>query len=360
MGGSDARGESGNAPGTVGSRADLFHPRPGPDRLAGDETGPMPPALRPAVGVSVVIPAYNEAESLRELVPAVAGVLRRTGRTFEIIVIDDGSTDGTPDVLEELCRAEPSLAALTFRRNFGKSAALATGFSRVRGTFVITMDADLQDDPEEIPALLSDLEGGLDLVSGWKKRRHDPITKTWPSRFFNRVTAAVTGIRLHDFNCGLKGYRRAVCQEVELYGEMHRYIPVLAHRQGFRIGEREVRHHPRRYGRSKFGSTRFVNGFLDLLEVVFLAQGRRTPLHVFGRIGTVCLGVGLGLNLYMAVIWILEGRLRVRPLLLFGVILVILGIQFISIGLLAALIHAPRSRQRTYPISRVYPVREES
>jgi len=212
------------------------------------------------------------------------------------------------------------------------------------------MDADLQDDPDEIPGFLHDLDAGLDLVSGWKRKRHDPLSKTLPSRFFNRVTAWASGIPLHDFNCGFKAYRREVCEEVNLYGEMHRFIPVLAHREGFRVGEREVRHHARRFGRSKFGPSRFINGFLDLLEVMFLAGGRRTPLHVFGRWGTSLLVVGLGITAYMFALWIGEGRLRVRPLLLFGTILVILGVQFISIGLLAALIHAPRHRRAGYPI----------
>ncbi|MCA9728824.1 MAG: glycosyltransferase, partial [Candidatus Eisenbacteria bacterium] len=255
----------------------------------------------------------------------------------------------TVETVREAHREIPEVGLLALRRNFGKSAALATAFARCRGDRVVTMDADLQDDPAEIPLLLADLER-YDLVSGWKRQRHDPLSKTIPSRFFNRVTALVTGIPLHDFNCGLKAYRREVIESIELYGEMHRYIPVLAHREGFRVGEREVRHHARRFGRSKFGASRFLNGFLDLLEVMFLAGGRRTPLHVFGRLGVGTLLVGVLVNLYMFTIWILEGRLRVRPLLIFGVILVILGIQFVSIGLLAALIHAPASRQRTYPV----------
>jgi glycosyltransferase involved in cell wall biosynthesis len=303
-----------------------------------------------ATEVTVLIPAWNEAESLQELIPGVFAVLGRTGRSHEILVVDDGSSDGTMDVLRDLLKRFPGLRAISLRRNFGKSAALATGFAECTGRYVVTMDADLQDDPEEIPLLLADLEGGLDLVSGWKRKRQDPITKTWPSRFFNWVTSRVTGIRLHDFNCGLKAYRRQVVEEITLYGEMHRYIPVLAHREGFRVGEREVHHHARRYGRSKFGSARFVNGFLDLLEVMFLAGGRRTPLHVFGRLGTGFLAVGCVLNAWFLVVWIVEGRLHVRPLLLFAVILVILGIQFISIGLLAALVHAPQSRRRTYPV----------
>jgi glycosyltransferase involved in cell wall biosynthesis len=298
----------------------------------------------------VVVPAFNEAESLRELVPAILRVLGGAGRSFEVLVVDDGSGDGTFEAVAEMARADQRVRGLSLRRNFGKSAALATGFADCRGRFIVTMDADLQDDPEEIPAFLADLEGGLDLVSGWKRKRHDPLSKTLPSRFFNRVTAHASGIPLHDFNCGFKAYRREVCGEITLYGEMHRFIPVLAHREGFRIGEREVRHHARRFGRSKFGPSRFLNGFLDLLEVMFLAGGRRTPLHVFGRWGAGLLGAGLLINLYMIALWVMERRLRVRPLLLFGVILVILGVQFISIGLLAALIHAPGRRRTTYPV----------
>jgi glycosyltransferase involved in cell wall biosynthesis len=311
----------------------------------------MSPLERPAaLDLSVVIPAFNEAESLSELVPAVAQIGRRLGRAFEIWVVDDGSTDDTGAALARIKERIPELGVLRLRRNFGKSAALATAFRRCRGRYVVTMDADLQDDPEEIPLLLQDLEGGLDLVSGWKKVRRDPLTKTLPSRFFNAVTSWVSGVRLHDFNCGLKGYRVEVVRSIALYGEMHRFIPVLANREGFKVGERVVRHHRRRYGRSKFGTSRFVNGFLDLMEVMFLAGGRRTPLHVFGRVGTICLTVGGAINVYLLAIWIMEGRLRVRPLLIVGVILLILGIQFISIGLLAALIHAPVSRTREFPV----------
>ncbi len=310
----------------------------------------------PSVEVTVLIPAYNEAESLGELIPELDQVLRGLGKEYEILLVDDGSSDGTSEVVTGLRARFPTLGLLELRRNFGKSAALNTGFQHARGRYVVTMDADLQDDPAEVPALIEDLERRhLDLVSGWKKTRHDPITKTLPSRLFNRVTSWMTGIKLHDFNCGLKVYRREVVESVRLYGEMHRYIPVLAHGEGFRIGEKEVRHRPRRYGRSKFGSSRFVNGFLDLLEVMFLAGGRRTPLHVFGRWGTGLLSLGGAINLYMLAIWILEGHLRVRPLLLFGVILVILGIQFISMGLLAELIFAPAMRKRSYPLRTALP-----
>lgn len=318
---------------------------------AGDPRSHLDPQVRPVpvLDLSVVIPAYDESESLRELLPAVAKEVHRLGLRYEILVVDDGSNDDTVETVREIHETIPEVGLLRLRRNFGKSAALATAFAHARGDRIVTMDADLQDDPAEIPLLLTDLER-FDLVSGWKRHRHDPISKTLPSRFFNKITAWVTGIPLHDFNCGLKAYRREVIETIELYGEMHRYIPVLANREGFRVGEREVRHHPRRFGRSKFGPRRFINGFLDLLEVMFLAGGSRTPLHLFGRMGVSSLTVGLLISGYMFVIWVMEGQLRVRPLMLFGVILIILGIQFISIGLLAALIHAPASRKRSYPI----------
>jgi glycosyltransferase involved in cell wall biosynthesis len=224
------------------------------------------------------------------------------------------------------------------RRNFGKSTALMAGFREVRGARVITMDGDLQDDPEEIPDFMAKMDAGLDLVSGWKRKRRDPFSKTWPSRVFNFVTARVSGVALHDFNCGFKIYRREVVKALDIYGDLYRFIPVLADRLGFRVGEKEVRHHPRQRGKSKYGAERFINGFLDLLTVMFLGTSRRSPLHVFGRIGTLLLAVGGAISLYMLGIWIVEQALRVRPLLIAGVILIILGIQFISMGLLAEMV----------------------
>jgi glycosyltransferase involved in cell wall biosynthesis len=310
--------------------------------------------------ISVVIPAYDEAESVGVLVEKVAGVLKGLGRSYEILVVDDGSRDGTADEIAARIPDLPGLRLLSLRANCGKSAALAAGFRECRATgFVVTLDADLQDDPEEIPALLSLCESEYDLVSGWKRLRRDPWTKRLPSRIFNIVTSRITGIRLHDFNCGFKVYRREVVDTLSLHGELHRYIPVLAQRLGWRVGEKEVRHHPRQHGRSKFGSTRFANGFLDLLLVMFLSGRHRSPLHVFGRLGVIFLFVGGLINVYMAGIWIVESKLRVRPLLLFGVILVILGIQFISMGLLAEMI-AGLERPREIPIRRRIPEGEDS
>ena len=209
-----------------------------------------------SVGVSVVIPLYNEAESLPELHRELAGCLDSLGRTWEVIYVDDGSRDGSDRAIDALCAGDARVRALSLRRNFGKSAALATGFRLVRGELVVTMDADLQDDPAELPRLIAALDGGLDLVSGWKQNRQDPITKTLPSRLFNAVTASVAGVRLHDFNCGFKVYRREVVDAIEIYGELHRFIPALAHWRGFRVGEVGVNHRARRYGQSKFGASR--------------------------------------------------------------------------------------------------------
>jgi glycosyltransferase involved in cell wall biosynthesis len=316
--------------------------------------------MKPACSISVVIPAYNEAESIGPLVEKIAGVLAPLGRSFEILVIDDGSTDGTGDRIEERIGTVPGLRLIVLRANCGKSAALSMGFRECRADdFVVTLDGDLQDDPEEIPGMLGMLESGYDLVSGWKRQRKDPWTKKLPSRVFNLVTSWVTGIRLHDFNCGFKVYRRGVVDSIELHGELHRYAPVLARQRGWKVGEREVRHHPRTHGKSKFGSDRFVNGFLDLLLVMFHSGRHRSPLHVFGRLGVLFLTIGLGLNVYMAGIWVAEQRLRVRPLLIAGVILVIIGIQFISMGLLAEMI-AGIQPPRDLPVAKRLPKEDAS
>ncbi|MBD3336573.1 MAG: glycosyltransferase [Candidatus Eisenbacteria bacterium] len=312
-----------------------------------------------SVDVSIVIPVYNEADSLPELHRELSTVLGQAGTSYELVFVDDGSLDGTGRKLESLSQADPHVRAVILRRNFGKSAALAAGFDVVRGRRIITMDGDLQDDPREIPAFLEMLEEGWDLVSGWKRRRHDPISKRWPSKLFNYVTGRVSGVRLHDFNCGFKAYRREVVDRLDLYGELHRFIPVLAARQGFRIGERIVRHHPRRHGISKFGATRFLNGFLDLLTIMFMSSKQRSPLHVFGRLGVLFLAAGGLLNLYMGYIWLSEQALRVRPLLLFGVILVILGIQFITMGLLGEMISSLR-RDRPYTVKKRFPPGQEA
>jgi glycosyltransferase involved in cell wall biosynthesis len=301
--------------------------------------------------LSVVVPAFNEAESLPELHRELVAVLEGLGMPWEVLYVDDGSRDGTDRVIESLCAQEPRARGVLLSRNFGKSAALATGFKLVRGELVCTMDADLQDDPSELPKLLASLEQGLDVVSGWKVKRLDPVTKRWPSKLFNMVTSGVAGVRLHDFNCGFKLYRREVVDALEVYGELHRFLPALSHWRGFRVGEVAVNHRARRFGQSKFGASRFVNGFLDLLTAAFISTSALKPLHVFGRIGLLFLATGFGLALWFLAQWLHGDPLRVRPLMLLGAACVLLGIQFILMGLLGEMI-AHQSARDDYPVRR--------
>jgi len=289
--------------------------------------------------VSIVIPLFNEELSLRELYDGLRRNLNFTGGRYEIIFVDDGSTDASSRVLRELRGRDGRVKIIRFRRNYGKSAALSVGFHHARGEYVVTMDADLQDDPSEIPRLISEIKKGYDLVSGWKKKRRDPITKTVPSRFFNFITSLLTGIRIHDFNCGLKAYRKEVVKEIKVYGELHRYIPVLAHWRGFSIGELVVQHHPRKYGKTKFGIGRFWKGFLDLLTALFTTRYFRRPLHLFGLWGIVLALAGIIIDAWLIVEWFMGlTALGNRPLFLVGIVFIIVGIQFVSIGLLGEMI----------------------
>ncbi len=293
-----------------------------------------------SVKISVIIPLLNEEESLRELASRLETVLSGLApESYEVLFIDDGSTDTSYQVLRDIHRANPRFQAIRFRRNYGKSAALAVGFARAAGDIVITMDADLQDDPQEIPALCAKLDEGYDLVSGWKRKRYDPWHKTMPSKLFNAVTSKMSGITLHDFNCGLKAYRRDVVKSVQIYGDMHRYIPALAHWEGFRVAEIPVQHHPRKFGVSKFGAKRFVTGFLDLLTVLFTTKYIKRPLHLFGTIGTLLLLVGMGVETTLTVEWFLGMTyFSNRPLVLLGILLIIVGVQLISMGLLGEML----------------------
>lgn len=289
----------------------------------------------------MVVPLYNEAQSLEELTRRISEALSDRF-SFEIIFIDDGSTDSSWEVIEQLARSSPaSVRGIRFLRNYGKSTALQAGFNATSGRYVATLDADLQDDPEEIPPMIGMLDEGYDLVSGWKKKRHDPLSKTIPSRFFNKVTAAITRIKLNDFNCGLKVYKREVVDRIQLYGELHRYIPLLAKREGYtNIGEKVVRHHPRKHGVTKFGISRFMHGFLDLLTLIFVDRYQQSPMHFFGSLGFFFLVVGGLINAYLTVEKIFLGKnLGDRPLLLFGVMLMVLGAQFFSIGFLGELFY---------------------
>lgn len=308
--------------------------------------------------LSVVVPAYNEAESLPELCAELSRALTATGLRWEIVFVDDGSRDGTEEAIAKLAAQEPRVRGVALRRNFGKSAALATGFRVASGERVFTMDADLQDDPSEIGKLMAKLDEGYDLVSGWKQSRQDPITKTLPSLLFNWVTSWVSGVRLHDFNCGFKLYRREVTQALDVYGEFHRFMPALAHWAGFRVTEVPVHHRRRKFGRSKFGAARFVNGFLDLMSAAFISTSALKPLHVFGRIGLLFFGGGSVIALVFLVQWILGEALRVRPIMLVGAGLVILGIQFVLMGLLGEMI-AHLAAQRVYPERRRFNLENE-
>ena len=305
------------------------------------------------IEVSVILPVLDEVESLGVLHRELTETLERLGRSYEILFIDDGSRDGSFQLIEKLTIEDPHVRGVQFRRNFGKAAALAVGFREAQGDIVVTLDADLQDDPAEIPKLLARLEDGCDLVSGWKQDRQDPRSKTWPSRLFNWVTGWLTGVRLHDFNSGFKIYRREAVQEIRLYGELHRFIPVLAAWRGFQVAEVPVHHRARRYGRSKFGSARLWRGFLDLLTVLFLTRYTRRPLHLFGGLGMIAWTVGFAVNAYLTGIW-LSGSQPIghRPLLAFGVLTMLVGVQFFAVGLLSELVLSYQTRTDDVSIRR--------
>ncbi len=302
--------------------------------------------------LSIVIPVYDEAESLDELAVAIKETCAAAEYSFEVWLIDDGSRDASWERITEISASDPRFQGVRFQKNYGKSAALAAGFEKARGEYVITMDADLQDDPTEIPDLVELLEDGHDLVSGWKKKRQDPLSKRLPSRFFNRVTRMASGIPLHDFNCGLKAYRSEVVKSVRLYGELHRYVPLLAKWEGYHdIAEKEVRHHARKHGRTKFGLERYIRGFLDLLTVMFLTRFAVRPMHFFGSLGSLAFVAGFGVSLYLTILKLQGESIGNRPLLFLGILLILLGAQLFLTGLLGEMIIRPRmERTSTYGI----------
>ena len=310
--------------------------------------------------ISVVVPLYNEAESLPELVAWIDRVATREQLSYEVILIDDGSSDGSWQVVEQLKKAYPALRGRSFGRNYGKSAALYCGFALAEGEVVFTMDADLQDSPDEIPEMRRMiLEEGYDLVSGWKKRRYDPIGKRWPSKFFNWTARLASGIRLNDFNCGLKAYRKRVVKSIEVYGEMHRFLPILAKQAGFkRIGEKVVEHRARKYGCSKFGLERMVKGYLDLISVLFMSHFGRSPMYLFGSLGTLMFLVGGGTTIWVIAekLWKQFHELPLRPvteqpLFYLAMLAVVLGVQLFLAGFLGELINRNATDRNSYLIN---------
>ena len=304
--------------------------------------------------ITVVIPVFNERESLQELFGEIAETAAKQALDMEMVFVDDGSSDGSWAVIAELAKKDQRARGIRLRRNFGKSAALSAGFGAARGNIIVTLDADLQDDPHEIPRFLTALEDGKEVVNGWKRERHDPWHKVWPSRIFNVLVSWLTGVRLHDHNCGMKCFRAGIFREVRLYGELHRFISVLAAARGYRIGEIEINHRPRRYGRSKYGMGRFVKGFLDLMTVKFLTGFSQRPQHLLGTIGLLSFVLGsIGLT-YLGITWIINFfypenarpflPLHQRPLMIYALAALLLGAQMMSIGFLAELLIAYHGR----------------
>jgi len=302
--------------------------------------------------VSVVIPVYNEKESLPTLLEEIRSSLSENFN-YEIICVDDGSTDGSYEYLKEAFNNDSPHKVIKFQKNYGKSAALTAAFNSVKGDVVVTLDSDLQDDPSEIPDMIEMLDEGYDMISGWKKTRYDPASKRWPSKFFNFTTKLLTGIRLHDFNCGLKVYRTNVVKSLDIYGGMHRFIPVMAGKNGFKVGEKIVKHRPRKFGKTKYGRERYFHGLFDLLTVLFLSQHTLRPLRLFGIFGLLSMNAGFLVN-----VWVLylkyslgEPFSKHFALLVFGVMLLILGVQFISLGLLGEMI--AQSNRRSAEVSQL-------
>ena len=313
--------------------------------------------------ISVIIPLYNEDESLKELNDWIIRVMLSNKFSYEIIYVDDGSSDNSWKEIEKLSAENKNVKGIKFRRNYGKSAALNRGFDAAIGDVVITMDADLQDNPDEIPELYKMIkEESFDLVSGWKKKRRDPLTKRIPSKFFNRSTRIMSGIKLHDFNCGLKAYKKNVIKSIEIHGEMHRYIPVIAKWAGFsNIGEKIVDHQKRKYGITKFGFGRFIKGYLDLISITFISKFGKRPMHLFGTLGTLIFIIGLIIAAYLAYakFFMAEYKMTERPLFYFGLLAMMIGTQLFLTGFLAELVSRSSHDRNQYLIEKELGLKED-
>lgn len=305
--------------------------------------------------ISVVIPLFNEQESLPELAAWIKRVMDANHFDYEIIYVDDGSRDKSWEIVQQLSKENSRIRGVRFRRNYGKSAALNEGFEVAKGDVVITLDADLQDSPDEIPILYKMIqEDGFDLVSGWKRKRHDPVSKRWPSKLFNGVTRMISGIKIHDFNRGLKAYKNEVVKNVEIYGEMHRYIPVLARWAGFKnITEKVVTHYPRKYGVTKYGWERFINGFLDLLSISFVSRFGKRPMHLFGTLGLLSFFIGFLISLYLTIgkVFYAQTKMTDRPIFYLGLVTMVIGVQLFLAGFLAELISRNSHDRNAYQVA---------
>nr|MCK4930353.1 glycosyltransferase family 2 protein [Nanoarchaeota archaeon] len=301
------------------------------------------------MNISIVIPVYNEEKNIIILYKLLKSVLSKY--QYEMIFVDDGSVDNTSSVIKDISKKDKKVKLISFQRNYGKSDALSAGFDNAKGDIIITLDGDLQDNPKEIPRFIEKLNQGYDLVVGWKFKRKDPLTKIIPSKFFNLLTSFLTKVKIHDMNCGFKAYKKKVIENINVYGELHRYIPALAFWKGYKIGEIKVKHHPRRYGKSKYGVSRLFKGFMDLITVKFLMSYGRRPLHLFGLTGLLCFFLGIVSGLYLTYLWFKGIVIGDRPLLMLAVLLIVLGVQFISLGLLGDMIIS-ENKGRNYIIKK--------
>ncbi len=299
-----------------------------------------------SLSLSIVVPFFNEEETIDKLYKQIVAAVAPTGCPFEVIYVNDGSTDLGAMKAQKLVESNTAVSLINFRTNFGKAAALSAGFRRARGDVVITMDADLQDDPAEIPRFLEQIRSGVDVVSGWKQKRHDPLGKTLPSKLFNAVVGRIFGLRLHDYNCGFKAYRRSALVHLNLYGELHRFTPALLHSLGFQVSEIPVTHHPRSHGQSKYGWSRLIKGMIDLFTVLLSTRFRMRPAHLFAYIGLPIAGSGFAALTYLSVLWLIgAGPIGSRPLLFLGIMAVLFGTQMVATGLIAEVIRASRPQE---------------